>query len=131
MEKTLHYLFALLLAVFGLLTLFLTTSILFDLFGVREQEGNYVLTVVWANFICSIIYLIASYGFIKKKEWTFLLLSLATIILISAFILFAVHIYYNGVYETKTVGAMGFRISLSIVFTAISFYYIKNKKTIK
>lgn len=125
MKKKLHYLFALLLAAFGLLTLFLTTSILFDLFGVREQEGNYVLTVVWANFICSIIYLIASYGFIKKKEWTFLLLSLATIILIAAFILFAVHIYSNGIYETKTVGAMGFRISISIVFTAISFYYIK------
>lgn len=125
MKKTLHYLFALLLAVFGLLTLFLTTSIFFDLFGVREQEGNYVLTVVWANFICSIIYLIASYGFIKKKEWTFLLLSLATIILIAAFILFAVHIYSNGIYETKTVGAMCFRISISIVFTAISFYNIK------
>ena len=128
MKNNIYYLLATLLAAFGLLTLFLSTSIIFDLFGIREQEGNYVLTVVWANFICSIIYLIAAYGFIKKKNWTFLILSLASIVLIAAFISFVVHIYSNGVYETKTIGAMGFRISFSIAFTAIAFYYINTKK---
>jgi len=33
------------LAVFGLVTLFLSSSVIFDLFGVRAIEGNYVLFV--------------------------------------------------------------------------------------
>lgn len=52
---------------FGLLTLFLSTSIILDLFEIRAKEGNYVLIVVYANFICSIIYLIAAYGLLKNK----------------------------------------------------------------
>ena len=42
MKKKLHYLIALLLATFGLLTMFLSASVIFDLFGIRAKEGNYV-----------------------------------------------------------------------------------------
>jgi predicted RND superfamily exporter protein len=68
MKKILPHLFATLLAGFGLLTLFLSTSVIFDLFGIRAKEGNYVLFVVWSNFISSILYLFAAYGFIKNKK---------------------------------------------------------------
>lgn len=68
MKKLISYGIAFLLAAFGLLTLFLSASVIFDLFGIRAKEGNYVLFIVWANFISSIIYLIASYGIIKSKS---------------------------------------------------------------
>jgi len=70
MKKFIQYLMAIILVAFGLLTLFLSSSVIFDLFGIREKEGNYVLLVVWANFFSSLLYLFSAYGFIKTKKWT-------------------------------------------------------------
>jgi hypothetical protein len=42
---------------FGALTLFLSTSVLLDLFGIRERESPYVPAVVVANLIASLLYL--------------------------------------------------------------------------
>ena len=67
MKKAIPYFLATILGAFGLLTLLLSTSVIFDLFGVRAKEGNYVLFVVWANFISSILYLFAAYGFVKTR----------------------------------------------------------------
>jgi heme/copper-type cytochrome/quinol oxidase subunit 4 len=132
LKKSLPYLIAVPLAAFGLLTLFLSTSIIFDLFGIRAKEGNYVLFVVWANFICSLLYLFAAYGFIKAKKWTFLVLGLATIILIITFIIFIIHIYSGGIYETKTVGALIFRTIITLIFVFLAYFIIAKKyKTIK
>lgn len=86
MKKYIPYTLAFILAGFGLLTLFLSTSVIFDLFGIRAKEGNYVLFVVWSNFISSILYLSAAYGFIKGNKWTASLLGISTLILIAAFI---------------------------------------------
>lgn len=127
MKKILPYLFATLLAGFGLLTLFLSTSVIFDLFGIRAKEGNYVLFVVWSNFISSILYLFAAYGFIKNKRWTATLLVISTLILIAAFIGLKIHINSGGIYETKTVGAMIFRIAVTFVFAIIAFFTINKQ----
>ena len=86
MKKYLPKIIAIILAAFGLLTLFLSGSVIFDLFGIRAKQGNYVLFVVWSNFISSLLYLVAAYGFITTKKWTTLLLGASTIILIAAFI---------------------------------------------
>jgi hypothetical protein len=128
MKKILPYLFATLLAGFGLLTLFLSTSVIFDLFGIRAKEGNYVLFVVWSNFISSILYLFAAYGFIKNKKWTATFLGISTLILIAAFIGLKVHINSGGIYETKTVGAMIFRISVTLVLAIIAYFTITKNK---
>lgn len=127
MKKILPYLFATLLAGFGLLTLFLSTSVIFDLFGIRAKEGNYVLFVVWSNFISSILYIFAAYGFIKNKRWTATLLVISTLILIAAFIGLKIHINSGGIYETKTVGAMIFRIAVTFVFAIIAFFIINKQ----
>lgn len=86
MKKYIPYIIATVLTAFALLTLFLSMSVIFDLFGVRAKEGNYVLFVVWSNFISSILYLFAAYGFIKNKKWTTSLLGISTLILITAFV---------------------------------------------
>ena len=128
MKKYIPFLSSLILAGFGLLTLFLSSSVIFDWFGIRAKEGNYVLLVVWANFISSLLYLISAYGFMKIKSWTFKTLLVATVILIVALIGLFIHIYSGGIYETKTVFAMLFRISVTIAFTVIAYFSINKKK---
>lgn len=124
MKKLPLYLVTALLTGFGLLTLFLSTSVIFDLFGIREKEGNYVLFVVWANFISSFFYLIAVYGLLTSKKWTYKFLGLSALILTVAFIDLLFHIQSNGIYETKTVGAMIFRIALTLAFIFYAFFTI-------
>ena len=128
MKKYVLYTSAVFLTAFGLLTLFLSTSVIFDLFGIRAKEGNYVLFVVWSNFISSILYLFAAYGFAKSKKWTATLLGISIIILIAAFIGLKIHANSGGIYETKTIGAMIFRISVTLVFAIIAYFTITKKK---
>ena len=68
MKKYIPCILTIVLTAFALLTLFLSTSVIFDLFGIRAKEGNYVLFVVLSNFISSILYLFAAYGFAKSKK---------------------------------------------------------------
>ena len=128
MKKLILYLIVVSLTAFALLTLFLSTTVILDLFDIRAKEGNYVLFVVWSNFISSILYLFAAYGFIKSKEWTPKLLVISSIILIAAFIGLKIHIDSGGIYETKTVGAMIFRISVTLLFAIIAFFTIRKRK---
>jgi hypothetical protein len=130
MKKAILYLVVAVLTGFGLLTIFLSTSVIFDLFDIRAKEGNYVLFVVWSNFISSFIYLISVYGLLSSKNWTFRALGLATLILTIAFVGFLFYIQSGGIHETKTIGAMVFRIALTLGFTLFAYFTI-NKKTIK
>ena len=120
------YIIATMLAGFGLLTLFLSTSVIFDLFGIRAREGNYVLFVVWSNFISSLLYLLAAYGIVTNRKWALSLLGISTIILIAAFIGLRFYASAGGIYETKTMGAMVFRISVTLGF-ALSTYFVVNR----
>ena len=129
MKQTLKNAAAIVLTVFGLLTLFLSGSVILDLFGVRAKEGNYVLFVVWANFLSSILYLFAAYGFLKTKKWTTHLLGFSAVLLIVAFIGLIIHINSGGIYETKTIGAMIFRITLTLVFSILAYFTISNMGT--
>lgn len=124
MKKIIVYTAAFILGAFGLLTLFLSTSVILDLFDIRAKEGNYVLFIVWANFISSLLYLMASYGFAAAKKWTFKLLGTAALILIAAFIGLLFYVNLGGIHETKTIYAMVFRISLTLVFAGIAYYTI-------
>ncbi len=111
---------AIILALFALLTLFLSSSVIFDWFGIRAKEGNYVLFIVWANLIASILYLFASYGFIKRTKWTFWVLIVALVILIIAFIALQFHINNGGIHEAKTVKAMIFRMLVTLTFSILA-----------
>ena len=121
MKKILKFFVAIALTAFALLTIFLSSSIIFDWFGIRAKEGNYVLIVVWANFISSILYLFASYGFITLKKWTIKLLGSSLLLLIFAAIGFFIHIKGGGLYETKTIGALIFRFTVTLIFTFLAY----------
>lgn len=129
MKKLLPKIIAIIIAAFALLTLFLSSSVILNLFGIRAMEGNYVLFVVWANFISSILYLFAAYGFIRAKKWTASLLGLSAIILVLAFLGLIIHINSDGLYESKTIAAMVFRITLTLIFTVLAYFLISKNKT--
>src|SRR5690606_1065084 len=116
MKRTLLLIF---LMLFGGVTLFMSSSVLFDWFGIREKEGNFVPIIVWANFVCGVLYFVAAIGILKTKKWAKDPLISALIILVIAFIFLFLHINNGGVYETKTVGAMTFRIAVTalLIFT--------------
>ena len=130
LKTVFRYATAAIIAAFGLLTLFLSSSVVFDLFGIRAKEGNYVLIVVVANLISSLLYLSVAYGIVANKTWTTKVLSSSVLVLLIAFAGLFVHINSGGIYETKTIGAMIFRISLTLLFVAASCL-INNSKQIE
>ena len=118
---------ATILAIIGAATVFMGGAVLFDFFGMRALEGNYVSFVVMANWICGFIYLVAAYGFWKQKIWTEKLLWLSFLILVIAFAGFINHIYLGGLYETKTIYAMSFRSLLSLIMAILAHFIIRKK----
>ncbi|MGC1631474.1 MAG: hypothetical protein WA749_05105 [Gelidibacter sp.] len=106
------------------------SSIIFDWFHIRAKEGNYVLFIVWANFVANILYLIAAHGFIKRTEWTFGILIVALIILFIAFGALQSHLNNGGVYESKTVKASIFKMRVTSIFSLAAYFKINNPKFI-
>jgi hypothetical protein len=129
MIKITHKISGVVLILFGLLTLLLSSSVIFDLFGIREIEGNYVLVVVWANFIASFLYIYGGVGFLKSKLWTSKILMVSTIVLLSGLLYLKWHISQGGLYEEKTVGAMYFRVAMTFFFSTIAYLNFNKLKS--
>jgi NADH:ubiquinone oxidoreductase subunit K len=127
LNKVILYFVVVILIAFALLTFFLSTSIIFDLFDVRAKEGNYVLFVVWANFVSSILYLISAYGLLKTKKWTYQILGTSTLMLIATLIGFLLYIQAGGIHESRTIAALIFRTTLTVGFTAFAYFTINRK----
>ncbi|WP_313502985.1 hypothetical protein [Kaistella carnis] len=122
MKKTI---LLIILVLFGAVTVFMSSSVLFDWFGIRAKEGNYVPGIVWANFVCGILYVVAAYGIKHHQIWARFPLTIGLIILILAYIGLFIHINNGGLYETKTVGAMAFRIGVTAIFLFITSKILK------
>ena len=114
---------------FGSLTLFMSGSVIFDLFGIRNLEGNYVSFIVWINFIGSFLYFMAGYGIWKSQSWSVYVLGALIVLSSIGYIGLLIHIYDGGLYEGKTVNAMLFRIVITLIVFFLSRYLLK--KSIK
>lgn len=110
--------------IFGLVTLFMSSSVLFDWFGIREKEGNFVPVVVWLNWFCGILYLIAAFGIAKNRSSAKIPLILSLVLLFAGYLYLFMYITNDGLYETKTLMAMGFRIAvtLTLLFSTIKIF---------
>lgn len=113
------------LAIFGSVTLFMSSSILFDWLGIRGKEGNFVPPVVWANWICGILYLMTAFGIFRHKAWAKIPLIISLLILMGTFIILFIHINGGGLYETKTVRAMAFRTAVTSLLLLTTLKIIK------
>ena len=128
MKKYLLIIIAIVLTAFGLLTFYLSSSLLFDLFDVRAEQGNYVGFVVFTNFLCSLLYLISAFGFIANKEWTIYPLIISTLALIATLLRFSIYVSSGGIHEAKTMSALIFRIVVTLIFTILAYYLISKIK---
>ncbi|MBX2983395.1 MAG: hypothetical protein WBB32_13185 [Flavobacteriales bacterium] len=113
------------LGLFGLMTLVASASIIFNIGGMGEEAGHYVPVVVWMNFFASILYLIATYGFIFRQAWTPTILAIALILMAIAAIGFYFHVRSGGEYEPRTIGALVFRIFVTAMLYAAARYYVR------
>ncbi len=124
-NRTFRYIIAIVLIAFALLTIFMSSSVIFDWFGIRAKEGDYVPFIVWTNLTAGFLYLIAAFGFFNFRKWTVWILSATATLLFIALMGLLLHIDKGGAFELKTVGAMGFRIILTIVFAVLAYYKLR------
>lgn len=132
MKKITKHTASILLLVFGLLSIFLTLSVILDLFDVREKEGNYVLFIVYTNLVCGILYVIAAIQNWYERMMSVYILSLATLVLIVAYIALLIYVANGGIHEAKTPNAMLFRTVFTAVLAGVSFFVTRkhlNKNT--
>lgn len=123
-NKVLRYIFGIIITVFALATVFLSSSVIFDWFGMREKQGDYVPFIILINFFAGLAYLISAYGFFKAKKWTFLVLTGVAVLLIVGLIFLVLYIDKGGIYKMQTLWAMGFRILLTAVFAIFAYFKI-------
>ena len=131
MRRYLIIILAAFLTIVGLVSMFMTFSIIFDLFDVRKQEGNYIPMVVYGNFICSFLYVIAAWYIFKENDLSTIYLIFAVLLLLITYAYMLYHIQSGKPYEMKTVFAMLGRTSLTIVYAAIAWYLFSRVRKLK
>jgi len=119
--------FKYILGFIGITTLILTLSLLLNAFLIRTYAGNYVLPVVWGNFMSSLIYLYTTYKVSHKHHRTGLLLVFASIILIMAYIGLQIHISEGKPFEPRIFRILFFRIYLTLFLAALAYKYYGNQ----
>ena len=97
MKKWLKIILTGFLLLFGAITVFLASSVILDLFGIRAKEGNYVPLVVWANLFAGLLYLMAAILIIRNSGNAARILWFAVVILLIAVTGFWWHVYSGGI----------------------------------
>ena len=120
-KMIIRYALAAVLIAFGALTLFLSGSVILDLFDMRAKEGNYVDFVVWANFLASLLYIASAFGLLTRRNWSATPLLIALSMLIVTAVGFAIHVSGGGLHEQRTIGALAFRTGLTAVFLFVEY----------
>ena len=131
MRRSLIIILAAFLLIVGIVSMFMTFSVIFDLFGARKQEGNYIPVVVYGNFVCSFLYLIASWYIFKENDLSTIYLILAVLLLFIIYAYMLYHIQSGKPYEMRTVFAMLARTSLTIVYAAVAWYLFSRVRKLK
>ena len=114
---------AIVVLVFGALTVFSGGRALFGGADARAAVGDAVPFVLWFNFLAGFAYVVAGIGLLLRHRpalWLSLGILVATGLV---FLAFGVHVLQGGAHEMRTVGAMILRIA---VWAAISVVAIRN-----
>lgn len=129
MTRTIPRIAAGLLTLFAGITLFMSSSVIFDWFGIRAREGNYVLFIVILNFSCGLLYLPSAYGLFFLRKWSVYLLAATAGLLLLGFAALLWHISSGGLYEQQTIRAMLFRITVTLFFAGVGWRYISRERS--
>lgn len=126
-NKTIKNVIAIVLIVFALVTIFMSTAVLFDLFNIRAKVGNYIPFVVKTNLTAGFLYLLAAYGFINANKWAFWAMLSVALLLFYALTLSYVHIHTGGLFESRTIVALIIRILFTLVMAVFVFQFTDRK----
>jgi hypothetical protein len=118
-----HIFIALVFLIFGTLTIFSGGRALFSEIGINTR-GNIVPVVLWFNFIAGFFYLISSFLIFKLIPLVKQLSITIAILNVIIFSYLIYHIFDGGLFENKTVFAMGFRTVFWLIF---AIYFHKSK----
>jgi hypothetical protein len=106
---------------FGLLTIKEGGTILFGDEVARSAAGNYVLFVLWFNFVAGFAYVIAGAGLWMQQRWGAWLAVTIAVATAFTFAAFGAHVYSGGAYEQRTVVAMSLRTLVWVAIAAIAW----------
>lgn len=106
---------------FGMLTIISGGQVLFGDESYQQSAGNYVLFVVWFNFLAGFVYVVAGAGIWIRKSWAVWLSLVIAIATIIVFAVLGMHILKGGGYEIRTVGAMSLRSIIWIIIFVFSY----------
>jgi len=121
-DKTIQIRIVTVIAVlFGLLTIKSGGQVLFGEMVYQKAAGNYVLFVVWFNFLAGFFYIAAGAGVWMLRRWAVWLSLLIAIATIIVFALFGLHILEGGAYEIRTCAAMSLRFLVWILISIFSY----------
>ncbi|MEN8265278.1 MAG: hypothetical protein ABFR82_17665 [Nitrospirota bacterium] len=129
-KTTIIRILAAIAVVFGLLTIKSGGQVLFGGVSYQKAAGNYVLFVVWFNFLAGFVYLAAGAGIWMRLRWAVWLSLLIAIATIIVFAIFGIHILNGGEYETRTVAAMSLRSVVWILIYIFSYRELIRRKVI-
>lgn len=113
---------------FGLLTIKEGGTTLFGSEAARTAAGNYVLFVLWFNFVAGFAYIVAGIGLWlqqRRAVWLAIAIAVATAFTFAAF---GVHIFIGGLYEKHTVIAMSIRTLVWTVIAAIAMHRLVRRQ---
>lgn len=98
--------------VFGVMTVISGGGVLFGPRAARAAAGYYLPYVVWFNFLAGFAYVIAGIGIWIGAGWAKWLSAFILVTTMAIAVVFGVHVAAGGEYETRTVGALVFRIAV-------------------
>ncbi|MCG9970901.1 hypothetical protein [Christiangramia crocea] len=106
---------------FGVITLFASSSVLFNITTILQKNGNYPSFILWMNLLSSPLYLMAAVGLKLSKVWALhLLVAILTMLFISL-TYFILLIKNNEAYELETLMALAIRIALTSTLAYFAF----------
>ena len=97
---------------FGLLTIYSGGQVIFGDTAAREAAGNYILFVVWFNFIAGFVYVVAAIGLLTAQNWAPRLALIIAAATAFVFLAFGALILTGSPFEMRTVGAMTLRTAV-------------------
>ncbi len=106
---------------FGLLTIKAGGTVLFTAGEAHQAAGDYVPFVLWFNFLTGFFYIATGILLWWQHNAAALIAAIIALSTLLVFIAFGIHILSGGAYETRTIGAMGMRSTISIGIALISY----------
>lgn len=103
---------AILVVVFGGMTILSGGSVLFGPAGARQMAGDYLAFVVWFNFLAGFVYIAAGIGIWANRSWAGLLARVIAGATLLAAAGFAVAVLRGVPFEIRTLGALALRFAL-------------------